>query len=668
MADSLGDAFIEVHADTTPFDRELSKEIRASARDAEDALDDAGQDMGATMADSITEELGRHGKDFGRSIEDAVGRETVTIRPKRVFYDVRDRRGRFAKRLVDGIGDGIAEEIGDALSRASKPGGPFSRIGTAIADAIGASFNVSGRSPLLALLIPLIAAIVGVVLAALQAVSVLGALLATLPALLGAVILQVGVTMLAFEGLGKAVQGAFSAKSASELEEALRGLTPAAQDFVRSLLPLKGLFQALKFIAQENFFKAFGNSLAKTLTALGPLLRGGFASTATALGNFFATLTDFFRSKVFVEFVREVFPATARFLARLGPGLVTFLTGLFALADAAMPFLEDFGLILINTMSMIGQYLSGFAADPDFRTWLDDMSKSLGYVIELLFQFSRFIAAFLAELNAAGGGDVIMELADAFSMLTFFLSSPVGQEAMKGLVQFGILGIQVFTGLTITLLTLIAAVQFMGEAIAAFLTWAIGGIRDFLFMVGRAVSDFFNWLLGGSKKAIESVRANVETFAQQAAALPRRILNALGDLGQRMFNAGRNALLSFIRGIRSQIANLWNTMKEAMGVVGNFLTNSPAKEGPLSGTGAPSHRGQRLVQDFAKGILSEIPTLRDASATATSNVVFGPNSIRMDFHGPTPTQSQARSVGSTIGTTAAGILAARNTRLAVRAL
>src|SRR5512134_1648088 len=109
MAD-IGDAYIDVHANTDPFDREIGREIRNSARDAEDALDDAGRDMGSTMADSITDELGSHGRDYGRAIEDAVGRETVTVSPRRIYYNVRDRRGRFARRLVDGIGDEIADE------------------------------------------------------------------------------------------------------------------------------------------------------------------------------------------------------------------------------------------------------------------------------------------------------------------------------------------------------------------------------------------------------------------------------------------------------------------------------------------------------------------------------------------------------------------------------
>lgn len=664
MADSLGDAYIDVHAETDSFWDEAQRELSEALKEAEKALERDGTRMGDTVASSMSEELGRHGKDFGRSIEDSISRQSVRVKPKRLYYDFRDRRGRFAKQL----GDDIAEEIGDALGRAAKPGGPFSRIGTAITDAIGSGFNVSGRSPLIALLIPLVAAIVGAVLAALQAVSVLGALLATLPALLGSIAIQVGVVALAFDGMSDAIKGAFSAKNADELEVALRGLTPAAQDFVKSLLPLKGLFQALKFIVQENFFKAFGTSLADTLTALGPLLRGGFATAATSMGRLFSGLAEFFGSKVFVEFVRDVFPATARFLNQLGPDLVTFLTGLFALADAALPFLERFGNIALNALSIIGYNLLNIAQDPDFQKWLDRMADSFKSIVDFLFAFTGFVVTFLAELDRAGGADAISELTAALVMLSAFLSSPVGQKAMKGLVEFGIAGIQVFTGLIITVLTLIATVQFMGEAIAAFLTWALTGIRDFFYMIGRAVSDFFNWLLGGSKKAIESVRKNVSTFAQEAAALPSRIMNALGNLGQRMFNAGRNALLSFIKGIRSQISNLWATMKEAMGVVGSFLTNSPAKQGPLSGRGAPAHRGQRLVQDFAQGMLSEIPTLRNASATTTSNVVFGPNSIRMDFHGTAPTRTQARSVGSTIGTTAAGIIAARNTRLAVRAL
>lgn len=656
---SLGDVYVDVHANTDTFEPDLKRGLADAAREAEDGADDAGKDLGGSMSESMADELRRHGKDLGDAIEFSVRGRRLTFRP-RVHYDVRDSRGRFAKVITD--------EIEEAVAGAAGPNGPFRRLGEAFADAIGASFNISGRSPLIALLVPVIGAIVGLVVAALQAVSVLGAALATLPALIASIGLQAGVTALAFDGMGKALSGAFNAKNPQEVLAAIQDLAPAAQTFVRSLLPLQDLFRDLKFIAQQNFFKAFGTSLATTIRALEPLLRGGFAQTATAMGRLFAQLTDFFRSPTFVSFLRDVIPATTRWLERFGPRFTTFLMGLIALADAAIPFMERMGNILTNELALIGTKFLEISKDPDFQQWLDRMARTLGTVFELLFQATGFIVTFLAELDKAGGETVIAELATAFLMLSAVLASPVGQKAMEALVTIAINGIKIFTGLVIVILAVAAAFQFMGEAIAAFLSWAGTGIRDAFYAMGKVISEFFNWLLGGSKKAIEGAQENISQLVATAKALPNRIINAISGLGQRMYNAGRNAILGLIRGIRDQFGALWNALRDAMGIVGGFLPSSPAKFGPLSGKGAPEARGHRLIDDFAAGMMAEVPNLRTTSSEATSNVVFGPNSIQMQFHGPTPTQSQARGVGTMLGNTAAGIIAQRDTRLAVRAM
>ena len=657
---SIGDVYIDVHANNAPFDREIGSNLERSADAAEGNLNRTGKDFGDKIADSMTEELGRHGKDFGRAIEDSTRGTTVRVRSDIDYHNVRDSRGRFAKRITD--------EIADALTDAAGPRGPFARVGGVITDAIAAGFNVSGKSPLLPFLVPLVGAIIGLVTAALQAIGVLGAALAALPALLTAIGLQAGTLVMAFSGVGTAISKAFASEDPEELEAALANLTPAAQAFVRSLLPIRDIFQDIQRMVQERFFIAFGDSLANAARALAPILRGGFGTLATSMGNLFRQLADFFGSPTFVEFVRNVFPATARFLAQLGPGLVTFLTGLIDIANAALPFLTSMGTIITNTLAQIGLNLTDIANDPAFNQWLKDMGVTLGSVVELLFTASNFIAAFLGALNAAGGDDVIMELANAFAQLAAFLASPVGVEGMKALVNISIIGIQVFFGLVEALFAVLAAFSFMSEAIAAFLSWAGQGIVDFFTWVGQSIVDFYNWVTGKGKEFVTGAAESANRLVGFVAKLPGRIIGALGDLGQRMFNAGRNLIESLGNGIREQFGSLWNVMKEAADIVGRFLPGSPAKVGPLSGSGYSLLRGQRMIQDFAAGISMEGAALRTASAEATSNVIFGPNSIQMRFSGPVPNEGQARRAGAAMGTSAAGIIAARDARLAMRSL
>lgn len=656
MADSLGDAFISVHADTDPFHRELDDGLSKSAKDAEKTLDKSGKDMGDTMADAMTVELGKHGRDFGKSIEDSIGRETVTVRP-RVRYNVRDSRGRFTRSFGSGIGDEIVDEIGDALAKASGPGGPFSKIGQAMADAIGAGFNISGRSPLIALLIPALAAILGLILAAVQAANALVAILGTAPSVIAGIGLSVATVMFAIDGINKAMSKAFEATNAQELEDAVQGLTPAAQSFVKSMYPFRTMLDDLKRIAQENLFKSFGDQLAKTLGVLRPLLGPGFARLASALGTFFGQLAEFFRSPIFVKFVRDIFPSTARWLGRFGPAFVTLLEGLIAVADASLPFLEKVGGLLSGNLEGLGYFLKQVVNTPGFKKWLDDMLKTIDSLFTLFASVIDFLAVFMDTLNKAGGQKVIDELVKALFILSAFLQSEAGQKAMEGMINLAIIGIAVFTGLIMVVLSIIAIVEAMSEAIAAFFSWLTG-----------VLGDFFDWVSGLWSNLEKITKERTKGMVNAIKNIPTQIKNFFINAKNLLIDAGRNIIQGLINGIKSQLHNLWMAMKNAMGIVGDFLPGSPAKEGPLSGSGYSRNRGQRMMQDFISGLMSEAPALRNASAEATSNVVFNPGAIRMEFNGATPSQAQARSLGTTVGTTAAGIIAQRNTRLAVRAL
>ena len=79
------------------------------------------------------------------------------------------------------------------------------KVGLAFGDAFAAGFGVSGRSALIPFIVVLVGAIVALVVAAIQAVNALIAVLTTIPAVLLAIGLQVGVVVLAFQGMGTAI-------------------------------------------------------------------------------------------------------------------------------------------------------------------------------------------------------------------------------------------------------------------------------------------------------------------------------------------------------------------------------------------------------------------------------------------------------------------------------
>jgi len=675
-----GDAFIGVHADTTPYEKEADRGIRRASDHLDDTtLKDVGKDFGDTVSKSMGDELEKSGPDLAKRVEKGLVRQKVRTKVKVEF----DRDNNVVRRFVETITD----DIEGAFDRAGAPGGPFSRIGRGIADAVGAGFNISGKSPLIAFLVPLVGAIIALVVGAIQAVNALIAVLATLPALITAIGLQVGVLFLAFKGLGDAITGAFAAKNAKELNEAIKDLTPSAQKFVRELLPLRDFFKNLAKSAQENFFSKVTGVIPNILKSLGPVLSGGFANLAGALGLLFRDLGNLLASPNFREFVRELFPATIAFLGRFGPAFITFLSGLVDLSRAILPFLSTLGMMLSGTLTQLGEFFTRLSKDPDFPNFLKSMQKTLELVLELVGSVVEFFAVLFSQLDKAGGKDVLQALVDAVGLLAFFLSTDVGKKALEGLIDFSIIAIKVTTGLILAIFLVLAAFEALAEwiknsaipSIGEFLNW-LGGRAVWLFdVVGGALLWFFDKVGGAIIAGFDAIKkfftdlwhtvtGRMDDVVAVVKSVPPRIVNALGNIGGLLFEAGRSLIQGLINGIKNMLGPLGSIMSFASQIIRDHWPFSPAKTGPLSGSGDPMIAGQKTIQRLVQGIKMEIPELRSVSNEATSNIVFGRDAIRVSFEGALPTQEQAMQTGSAVGAGISGQLAARNTRLAVRTM
>jgi hypothetical protein len=679
--ESLGEAWVDVHARVDKnFDEDIVSGVKKELKDADANIGKIGEDFGKTLSKGMEKEISTHGPDIGKSVEKAVGKEVVEVAPK-WHYNVRGKDGRFIRRMVTDIED----EVGAAFAATSASF--FGKISQGISDAIGAGFNVPGGSPLIGLLIPAVGALVGLVVGAIQAVNSLIAVISTIPALLAAIGLQAAVLFVAFKGVGTAIQGAFAATNARELNEAIKGLTPSAQLFVRQLLPLEGLFNKLKAQLQEGFFKSFGDVVPQLTKAFSFLTNGSLASLSTALGGLFRDLGLFFSSPTFVSFVQAVIPATVEFLKKFGPDLVVFLKGLVAFGETMLPFLSSLGQILGGTLFQLGTFFQKVADDPATQKWMNDMLTTFQSVIELVGALIQFVTVLFAQLDAAGGQKVLDEIVTDVQLITGLLASDFGQKALEGLVHIVILALQVTTGLILGFVLLLGLFEITAEfikhglipAVAEFFTWIGTAIWHALDVAGQAVRDFVHFLGDAIVSAFQAVVNFFVRFWNSindgkgklllaVAALPGQIKNAIGDLGNLLYNAGRSVLQSFINGFKSMFSSLANIGREAIHQVTQFFPGSPAEVGPLSGKGYSYYRGQNLVKDFSRGIESEGPSLASMSSEAVNNIVFGANSIRVGFEGALPTTQQAQTTGTGVATGIMGGLAARNVRLAVRTI
>ena len=694
---SIGDAYVTVHADTSPFEPELERDLRAAAEKAEKESNKTGKKIGGDVSDGLDSELKRRGKGFSKSIEDGTKGTNIFVRSKVHFNKIRDNVRRSFRRDV---GDAITDEVADAFDRASRKGGVFSRIGTAVADAVGAGFNVSGRSPLIAVLLPAIFALVGVFTALAQAINAAVAVLFIVPGLLASIGLQVGTVAFAFHGLGEAIQGAFAAKNAKELRLALKQLTPSARSFVKELLPLRDLFREISRTAQERLFSQIAGSITALRKALGPSLIKGFGELGSTVGKLLRAFADVLASPEFVQFLNKLFFVTSKWISDLSHSLFGkrgFLPALIKMSDTLLPFMSTFGEIVLRALDELSGLMFQLAANPTTSNWLSDMAATLQKVIDLAFNLGDFLFFLLAQLNAAGGQNLISVLSEALNQLSFFLASPAGRKALEGLVDLGIAGIKSFTGLIELLLTLLAvaevvgeflnnkfiptsiqelknmwiAIKIVGQAIVDFATFVgvwlsriVGWIVHFFQILGGWISRARDWLLN----FVRGVNDFLAQLIRRFGAIPGQLLAVAKNFGSLLYNAGRSLIQGLINGIFSKIDALRSAVSQIISTVGRFFPGSPAKEGPFSGRGYVKFRGQRMIRDFIEGIRNETPSLREATMNAVSNIVFGPNSVQVNVAGENPDVNRARTTGAAMGVAAADVIAARNTRLAVRTL
>ena len=151
----------------------------------------------------------------------------------------------------------------------------------------------------------------------------------------------------------------------------------------------------------------------------------------------------------------------------------------------------------------------------------------------------------------------------------------------------------------------------------------ITGVGATIGQIWQGVWDHFRSAVGTAWDAtVGSVISGVARVVDVVASLPGRIMAALGNLDDLLFDAGRNVIEGLIRGITSMIGKVGEAIGKVAKKVRDALPFSPAKEGPLSGSGSPDLAGAKIATMVAQGITSK-RALVATSARDLAGIVAG---------------------------------------------
>jgi len=456
----VGRAYIEIHADSKPFAKELGVEVEAIAKSAETSTKakSAGRTVARDVIRGARTTVRREGRGiFSTLLDDLAGRRGTTNSAFR-------RAGRqLGRSLVGFIGIGVQE--------AGKGG--FNLI-SALGSSVG---NVGGKGGFGAAIGAAIAGLVAGAILGIQQIAGLTASLLLLPGILTSLAGAIAPVVVAFHGLGDAF-AAVMANDPQALAEALKSLTPSARSFVLEFQKLKPVLHDIHVAAQENFFKHLKGDLTTAGKVLGPVFKEGIGKVADAAGVIADQFLKLFTSPDGQKFFTAMFNLGTTLINKLGPAILTLVNGFMNLVSSQ------------TGMDMLGRVVSGIANGiATFGLWLDKISKN-GKLQDFFNAMSRAFDALMAAASltwslaeALFGSDpesldrnaeVFKLLGGVIQQLVDFLKSDLGKHGLTSLLEILVIIAGVFSAILQTILSIGGALEWAGEKLGEFYAFLTG--------------------------------------------------------------------------------------------------------------------------------------------------------------------------------------------------
>jgi phage-related protein len=208
------------------------------------------------------------------------------------------------------------------------------------------------------------------------------------------------------------------------------------------------------------------------------------------------------------------------------------------------------------------------------------------------------------------------------------------------MLQLQMLGISLAVKVLVPLAKVIAVVATVLAVLASMLAVVIGWVAKIIAWCIMWMANFRNVQNAGNELRAVLLRAFGDILAAAGRnfmelvsffrSLPGRILTAVGDLGSLLFNAGKSIIQGLINGMKAMIPGpLRSALSWAASEVRQYWPFSPAKKGPLSGSGSMDIAGRNITRMLASGIRSGAPDV-----TGAMNHVAGLVNPRGGYGGP----------------------------------
>jgi phage-related protein len=465
----------------------------------------------------------------------------------------------------------------------------------------------------------------------------------------------------AFGDLGQAFLNATDAglPSLEKLTDRLSGAITKFADFINTSIE-DGSFQEFldDAIATLDELLALGGAVGELLGVL-------FGGTDDAGRGFIGTLTDvtkrmteFFKSAEgqdvigdFVEIIEGAGVALGYAVNAIRE-VIAFLGALDNAANATIDWFYDLGEAIaaiwdkvVSAVSSAVDSVIGFftsIGDKAASAW-DSVTAAVTSAVDTIVAFvssipdriGAFIDSIPTRIAAAFdlALDTVIDLVAGWIAILIVTFTELPGQIAGALGALGSLVGDVFRAARD------AVVSFIGESVEfvmnlptmleegwnLLLAQVVGifnSVRDYVVGVWDDITSTAEEIpgeVGGFfENLVNSILGHITSIVNYVTALPGKIISAIGDAGKMLYDSGAKIIQGLIDGIKSRISQLVGAVSNAVQQIRDRLPFSPAKKGPLSGSGSPERAGATIGSMIADGLASQVGTIAQAAGMAAA--------------------------------------------------
>lgn len=333
-----------------------------------------------------------------------------------------------------------------------------------------------------------------------------------------------------------------------------------------------------------------GNGLFDTLELITEALADVTASTE--FQETLSTLADLMRG-----LAEEIIPIVIEVLGILLPVIAELVT---VLGDELLAIIPELGPLLVE---VAGAFVAIVEAVIPLLPPLFDIIEN---ILPLLIFFFRGTAEIITNIVAPA----LLVLVEGLSILIGWLNDMAGDT----LRDFVIPIIQTFVDLLNG--DMRSAQETAAQVTRRLVDSQVQAFTDFGKSVYNFAVRFAQDIVQGARNAsigfIRSVQDMLAGVRQYIGQIPQAARSALSGLNNYLRGAGQSMIRGFIDGMLSMLPSVRSAAEGLLSAARDYFPFSPARRGPFSGKGYSLFSGQKLAQDFAKGVTSGRGSVADA--------------------------------------------------------